>query len=38
VRLSRLRIGLESLVESDVETDIEPARAAKTATIHQIKG
>jgi UDP-GlcNAc:undecaprenyl-phosphate GlcNAc-1-phosphate transferase len=35
VRLSRLRVGLESLVESDPE---EPATARPRATIHKIKG
>ena len=38
VRLSRLRVGLESLVEADMKTDIKPARAAKMSKIHQIKG
>jgi hypothetical protein len=36
VRLSRLRIGLESLIES--EAGINPARIAKTSKLHQIKG
>ena len=35
VKLSRLRVGLESLVEADDAEEIEPARGA---TIHQIKG
>jgi len=34
VRLSRLRVGLESIVENDDTADAKPAR---TATIHQIK-
>jgi UDP-GlcNAc:undecaprenyl-phosphate GlcNAc-1-phosphate transferase len=38
VRLSRLRIGLESLVESEAEAGITPARIAKTSKLHQIKG
>jgi UDP-GlcNAc:undecaprenyl-phosphate GlcNAc-1-phosphate transferase len=35
VRLSRLRVGLESLVESDTVNDVKPAR---TSNLHQIKG
>jgi UDP-GlcNAc:undecaprenyl-phosphate GlcNAc-1-phosphate transferase len=40
VRLSRLRIGLESLIESEAEAEagIKPARIAKTSKLHQIKG
>jgi UDP-GlcNAc:undecaprenyl-phosphate GlcNAc-1-phosphate transferase len=38
VRLSRLRIGLESLIESEAEAGIKPARIAKTSKLHQIKG
>ena len=36
VKLSRLRIGLESLVEAEVDTD-EQERPTRSATIHQIK-
>jgi len=35
IRLSRLRVGLESLVESDAESDQRPARPSN---LHQIKG
>ena len=36
VKLSRLRVGLESLVDAEVDTD-EEEKPARSATIHQIK-